>query len=262
MTRTTAEPTPLVSARDPFSLGETDRTPLLSGSVHSLLAECTAPNTFISRDDLRRFAERLTQARWGDGVSGGVGAALMLWALALPSPPTSDPVKHPTHRTIGTTEDVGDVDSKQVTARLALTAVDDLVNWLQEPEQDVAKLAGFSRRNISNWRNGRGVYPKTVRALFEIHALVGGLVRSLGSSGATSWLSQRGRGDLKRRALLSSEAGRVELQRSASALIFERVQVETAAAEFEESELEADLVAAPQPDQFGQPVTRRRRKTE
>jgi transcriptional regulator with XRE-family HTH domain len=120
-------------------------------------------------------------------------------------------------------------------AARALAATADLSAWLGMTEEQIADIAGFSRRNYSNWRSGLGSYPKTVRALFEIHALVGGLVRSLGRDGAVSWVALPSALGGLRRQLLATSTGRAQLLAEAQPLLFAMVERERPAADFEET---------------------------
>jgi transcriptional regulator with XRE-family HTH domain len=129
-------------------------------------------------------------------------------------------------------------------AARALTAVADLRAWLGMTEEQIADLAGFSRRNYSNWRAGQGSYPKTVRGLFEIHALISGLVRALGRDGAVSWIALPSRTGNPRHQLLATSAGRAQLLAEAQPLLFARVEPERPAAEFDEETL--DVTSASQ----------------
>jgi hypothetical protein len=122
-------------------------------------------------------------------------------------------------------------------AARALAAVADLHAWLGMTEEQIADTAGFSRRNYSNWRAGQGSYPKTVRGLFEIHALVNGLVRALGTGGAVSWIALPSRIGNPRRQLLATSAGRAQLLAEAQPLLFAGVEREQPAAEFDEDTL-------------------------
>jgi hypothetical protein len=119
-------------------------------------------------------------------------------------------------------------------AARALSAVADLRAWLGMTEEQIADIAGFSRRNYPNWRAGQGSYQKTVRGLFEIHALVGGLVRALGSDGAVSWIALESPTGSPRRQMLATGAGRAQLLTEAQSLLFARVERELPAAEFDE----------------------------
>jgi len=116
----------------------------------------------------------------------------------------------------------------------ALAATADLSQWLGMTEEQIADLAGFSRRNYSNWRAGQGSYLKTVRQLFEIHALVGGLTTELGADGATAWLALPSRAGKRSRELLATSDGRAQLLSEAQALLFARPERELPSAEFED----------------------------
>lgn len=122
-------------------------------------------------------------------------------------------------------------------ASRALAAVADLHAWLGMTDEQIADAAGFSRRNYSNWRAGQGSYPKTVRGLFEIHALVSGLVRALGTNGAVSWIALPSRAGNPRQQLLATSTGRAQLLAEAQPLLFARVEREQPAAEFDEEAL-------------------------
>jgi len=123
------------------------------------------------------------------------------------------------------------------TAARALAAVADLSVWLGMTEDQVADIARFSRRNLSNWRAGLGSYPKTVRGLFEIHALLSGLVRAIGVDGAESWMALQSATGSPRRQLLATDAGRAQLLSEAQPLLFAKVGRDAPAAEFEDENL-------------------------
>jgi hypothetical protein len=128
-------------------------------------------------------------------------------------------------------------------AARALAAVADVSAWLGMTEEQIADIAGFSRRNYPNWRAGLGSYPKTVRGLFEIHALIGGLVRALGTDGATSWIALSSATGNPRRQLLATSAGRAQLLAEAQPLLFARVERERPAAEFDDENLDVTPAA-------------------
>lgn len=77
---------------------------------------------------------------------------------------------------------------ERAAAQRALIAADDLRRWLSLTAGEVAELGGFARRSLANWQNGRGAYGASSRYLLSVHALVEGLVRSLGESAALLWL--------------------------------------------------------------------------
>lgn len=136
------------------------------------------------------------------------------------------------------------------TAVRALDAVRELQEWLGYTERDVARAAGFARRSLAYWRSGKGVYPKTVRRLFELHAVVRGLVERLGVSHAAVWLSQPSAADPRRtrqEVLVSGQEGIHEVLSQARPILFSIVPTEQLGPEFEELELEADSVSSASP---------------
>lgn len=112
------------------------------------------------------------------------------------------------------------IGASQRAARRAIRAVEDLTSWLSMTEEQVADLAGHTRRSTSNWRLGHGVYQKTVRGLFEIHALVSSLVDRLGPAKAMAWLFQFDEAGLRRIDRLSSAAGRQVVLDNAHDILF------------------------------------------
>jgi hypothetical protein len=122
-------------------------------------------------------------------------------------------------------------------AARALAAVADLSAWLGMTEDQVADIAQFSRRNLSNWRAGLGSYQKTVRGLFEIHALMDGLVRGIGADGAATWIALQSTTGSPRRQLLATGAGRAQLLSEAQSLLFAKVGREAPTAEFEDEQV-------------------------
>lgn len=79
-------------------------------------------------------------------------------------------------------------ESASTPANRALDAVEDLRTWLGLADYEVAELCGFARRNLVNWKSGKGSYGVATRALLSIHALIAELVRHLGAQGANVWL--------------------------------------------------------------------------
>ena len=116
----------------------------------------------------------------------------------------------------------------------ALQAVADLSIWLGMTEEHIADIAGFSRRNYPNWRAGKGSHAKTVRGLFEIHALISSLVRTLGTSETLSWLMAAVPGDRPRQEMLAAENDRIQLFREASPFFFAKIERESLVADFED----------------------------
>lgn len=130
-----------------------------------------------------------------------------------------------------------------VAAERALSAVADLQGWFGLTEEAVADLGGFTRRSISNWRAGSEPYPKTVRGLFEIHALVSGLARAVGAAEMRAWLGIGGT-DPRRWAMLMDVSGRRNLLAEASSLLFAPAPRDPYLSQLDEDALEVML---PQP---------------
>jgi hypothetical protein len=148
-------------------------------------------------------------------------------------------------------------------AARALHAAADLSAWLGLTEEHIADIAGFSRRNYPNWRAGQGSYAKTVRGLFEIHALVNSLVQALGASDAMTWLSLRDTKGDPRQQLLATAEGRVQLLAEASKLLFAQAEHEQVVADFEDASEGASLAAdAARSGALADAPPRRRRKPE
>ena len=144
----------------------------------------------------------------------------------------------------------------------ALTAAADLTEWLGMTEEQIADLAGFSRRNYSNWRAGQGSYLKTVRELFEIHALVGSLVRELGTDGTTAWIALPSATGRPRNQLLATSSGRSQVLSEAQPLLFAKPEREIASAEFDDEQVgevsaahreAADVIASTPPKRRHRP---------
>lgn len=148
-------------------------------------------------------------------------------------------------------------------AARALQAAADLSAWLGMTEEHIADIAGFSRRNYPNWRAGQGSYTKTVRGLFEIHALVNSLVQALGTSDAMTWLRLPGPTGDPRQQLLATAEGRAQLLGEASKLLFAPVEREKVVADFEDDREGASLAAdAARSRVLAEAPPLRRRKSE
>lgn len=148
-------------------------------------------------------------------------------------------------------------------AERALRAAADLSAWLGMTEEHIADVAGFSRRNYPNWRAGQGSYTKTVRGLFEIHALVNGLVQALGTGHAMTWLRLPDAKGNPRQQLLATEKGRTQLLGEASELLFAEVEREQLVADFEDAREGVNLAAdTGRGGVLAEAPPRRRRKPE
>jgi hypothetical protein len=143
-------------------------------------------------------------------------------------------------------------------ADAALTAVADLQRWLAIGQDQVATLARFAPRSVKNWREGMDPYAATVRRLFDLHALVGSLNRTLGVEGARLWLADAGPAGVSRRDRLVDDVGLRGVISEASAILFERPTVPPVhALDFDE---EPNAEVSPRSELFSGPVRRARRR--
>jgi hypothetical protein len=107
-------------------------------------------------------------------------------------------------------------------AREALEAVSDLGSWLQLSSDHVADIAQFSLRSLRYWSAGKSPRPSTVRRLFEIHALVRSVVRTLGRSQAYEWFATVNRNGSSRLDLLAQLGGPALLMGELGPILFAR----------------------------------------
>ena len=256
--------TPLIAGSDPFERfpksGETSAGASISQQIHeqgpwrkltaavSAIASALTPTqspqvplTLIMRDFWEGFPSTLANVE-----DVGVLRLLDIESLSESEPTYNLAPRRPLPRG---------------NAERALRAAEELGSWLGMTEEHIADISGFSRRNYSNWRAGQGSYVKTVRGLFEIHALVSGLVQELGTSKAVAWLGLPAPSGQPRRLLLATEEGRAQLSREMSKLLFAEVGREQLVADFEDDREGAALVhRTSEADALGHtPPLRRRR---
>lgn len=136
---------------------------------------------------------------------------------------------------------------------------DDLRVWLDLPsDAAVADLGGFSRRSLTNWRNGGSAYGASTRRLAMVHALVRQLRTSFGDEALVRlWLSADSGDGRSRQAILGTDDGMRALITQASALLFARpvpLDTETAMTESEQ----ARIVAAARGSEPRSPIAPRR----
>jgi hypothetical protein len=252
--------TPLVSAADPLPTSGFQDTPLIPTAVESNLLISTLLDKGAVERHIRSFALALgciTPIVTPLAVRGSVGNFLISTLSVLADVINQRQSVTPLHLSVDPEEN----SSNRKNAERALSAVEDLVQWLGRTEEQIADLAGFARRNIPNWRSGSGVYPKTVRSLFEIHAVVGGLVRNLGIEGANHWLAQMSESGIMYRQLLASSDGRRALQRLAQPLVFSRTRFSGLVEDVEDDvSPDSAFSAPPEPQKFSQKPVRRRRR--
>ena len=229
-TQVTAEGTPGMQNQAPLP-GAPQGTPLLAWgkplamALSAISVTATTPSPSLAA--MRLIAERSSVTR---SVAAHEEYWLLLGRHGLPAM-VHGLVPHAPSET----------SPQQETAQRAVKAVERLSSLLGISEEAVADLAGFSRRSTSNWRRGQGVYPKTVRALFESAALVESLSERLGKPGLLAWLSGGSPDDVPRRDLLASSEGRGRLLSEAHRLLFESVPTDPAVdiSDWSESELAA-----------------------
>ncbi|MBC6450685.1 hypothetical protein [Actinokineospora xionganensis] len=244
----TLDRTPLVEARDPLALDGTECTPLLEPEASTVLesgfmatqVELASPLLLLAHDLAERLSRPvLREALTSIAVTGVLHATWVHPSMAASVIRTAASVAGllAPMAVAGTTRVArSSPEKRQGNTTRAVLAVTELASWLDCTEEEVAELAGFSRRNLSNWRGGASAYPKTVRGLFEIHGLVGALVHHLGKVGALVWLAQADEENCARRELLRTSAGRSKVQNSAQSLLFQKAQILTFEPEYEQHE--------------------------
>lgn len=109
----------------------------------------------------------------------------------------------------------------------AADAVESLKTLLGMTDTDVAELAGFSRRTLTNWRNGASSYSASSRSLFSIDAFVTRLASNLGESGMRVWLAlDDGTGRSRLQALGHSEVSMRNVMTSAEEILFSSQRID------------------------------------
>lgn len=104
----------------------------------------------------------------------------------------------------------------------AADAVESLKVLLGLTDTEVAELAGFSRRTLTNWRNGANSYSASSRSLFSIDAFVSRLASNLGEAGMRVWLAlDDGTGRSRLQALGHSEDSMRNVMTSAEGILFD-----------------------------------------
>lgn len=107
------------------------------------------------------------------------------------------------------------------TSSAAAEAVENLKVLLGLTDTEVAELAGFSRRTLTNWRNGANSYSASSRSLFSIEAFVSRLASHLGEAGMRVWLAlDDGTGRSRLQALGRSEGSMRQVMTSAEGILF------------------------------------------
>lgn len=253
------ERTSLLAAAEPFALEQADTTPLLhrvAPAAAFLLSACTSATASVPAPPLGSALQAV--AEHVPVTYASVAEATDL----LPFCTIAARTRMTAVLGGGLTASAVAPNTSQEATRRALAAVRDLCDWLGVSEDQVARMAGFSRRSLPNWRAGGGVYPKTVRRLFELHALVHGLVDRLGRTDASTWLTQRsaarGASMTRQELLASGPDGVRSVLDEAQPLLFAAVNRRLGAAEFEEAAIDSAFTAAPHRDAFTEPRPSRR----
>lgn len=102
----------------------------------------------------------------------------------------------------------------------AVSAMSDLMRWLNRDRDEVADICRFATRTSQYWSTGKKPRPATVRRLFEVHSFVASLVRAVGRSQAREWLEGRPNEEASRLEILATEEGLTRVIRDASSLLF------------------------------------------
>lgn len=102
----------------------------------------------------------------------------------------------------------------------AISAVSDLMRWLNRGRDEVADICRFSLRSSHYWATGKTPRPTTVRRLYEVHGFVASLVHALGRLRAREWLEESSGGFASRLQLLATEEGIATILREASPILF------------------------------------------
>lgn len=254
---------------DQAILGSIDMTPTFSTYSHTAISNALPPfaPSWLSRG-VNRFrspeltatsvATRTQLAYYLDSLYAGLNQTMV--AVADPWPMLVVPVSaQPAHL-------IGDFHEWKPSillgspspAQEALAAVSDVQQWLAIGQDQVATLAGFAPRSVKNWREGMDPYAATVRRLFDLHALLGSLTRTLGVEGARLWLADAGAGGTSRRDHLADDAGLRAVISEASAVLFERPPVSPVFADFDE---EPSAEVSRRPELFSGPVRRARHRS-
>jgi len=89
---------------------------------------------------------------------------------------------------------LAEADAEQIDHGLTervLAAVDEIRSVLALSTDEVCRVGGFNRRNLSNWAGEKTPHQSTVRHLLEAHTLVRAGVRAWGGEGFRSWVLER-----------------------------------------------------------------------
>lgn len=182
----------------------------------------TAPKAEVSKRTATPVSEgRLRNVMWGAAASGVLLAGLFSAPATGVTASTTAVHQGPERRLPSRDSADGPANPPALDSR-PIELVDELKSWLGLADEGTADVVGVSRRSITNWRQGKNAYAASTGRLTQVHALVSGLVRSLGGEAqARLWLRAGGAQDRDRLALLATgEDGLRQVVNEAASLLF------------------------------------------
>jgi hypothetical protein len=105
-------------------------------------------------------------------------------------------------------------------ASSAIGAIRELGKWLNVSQDEVSEVCRFSVRAAQYWSQGTTPRPITVRRLFEVHALVRALHKSMGRRATLEWLQTPDVNGISRLEVLAQRDGPAEVARAAGSFLF------------------------------------------
>ncbi|WP_164519789.1 hypothetical protein [Nocardioides ferulae] len=197
----------------------TDSTVHVWGTSTNL---ATAPEIEVSK----REATPVTEGRLRNAVRGAAASGVLLAGLfgtpAAGATTSTTPVHQGPERRLPSRGGVEVPASPSVLDLRPIQLVEELKTWLGLADDGTADLVGVSRRSITNWRQGKNAYAASTERLTQVHALVSGLVRSLGDEAQVRlWLRASDAQGRDRLALLEAgEDGLRQVVNEAASLLF------------------------------------------
>lgn len=182
----------------------------------------TAPKVEVSKRSATPVSEgRLRNVMLGAAASGALLAGLFSAPAAGVTASTTAVHQGPERRLSSRDNAERPANPPALDSR-PIELVDELKSWLGLADEGTADLVGVSRRSITNWRQGKNAYAASTGRLTQVHALVSGLVRSLGGEAqARLWLRAGDAEDRDRLALLrTGEDGLRQVVNEAASLLF------------------------------------------
>jgi hypothetical protein len=142
----------------------------------------------------------------------------------------------------------------------ALSALNELMQWLVRNRDEVASVCNFSLRASRYWDTGMTPRPSTVRHLFDVHAFVGSLVQAVGAPRARAWLDEPATKGALRFDDLRTPSRLTALLREANELLFVGAPLpEAPMPEAEAAAIDAKSAEPYRPAEFRAPPRRARR---